>query len=173
MWLMLLKNQWTYIVIVIVGAIAYGGFWHLRATSIQNAFDKFKNDVQAATLKHQAEDLAKVETTAAIIKGKDDEREKLLADTGAAWSAELVRMRDKYDTLSKGQKPTRVTATICNGQNANQRLSDALESYRTESRRILSTERQETGRLLAICESQTAEWNNLKSGIAAIRNANK
>jgi len=162
--------------IVLSAAFAGYSFWiyHEGGAAANARLEQFQAEVAALKKVHDAEDAAQVAKTQSLIKEKDNERERLLASSGRAWAAELARVRAIPPIRGIGTEPESAgaVATICNGTDGNQRLSDAMEKSKRDFRDAIADYQAGTGKLLAVAERQAASWDNLKSVIAGIRQVN-
>ena len=162
---------WLGIAIAVFGAEA--AVYYAGGVGPRGELARMKAGIEAAKKVHDAEDAAKIAATKAVITGKDAEHEKALAAVSTAWKSEYDRLRDVADGLArKGAKPARIAAGVCNNADGNRRLSDALEKAERGIRERLAGYQGGTGKLLEVCQRQTASWDNLKRSVAGIKALN-
>lgn len=163
---------WLGIVIAVLAAesaVFYAGGLGPRAE-----LAKHRAEVLAAKKLHDAEDAKRTAETKTVIIEKDAEHEKVLLAVSTAWSAEYQRLHDDRDRLARaGAKPARIVAGVCNNADGNRRLSDALEKAERGIRERVADYQGGTGKLLEVCQRQTASWDNLKSALAGIKAVNR
>lgn len=143
-----------YLVII---ALAIGWRWTWQDYKV------YKTQQVAAAKVQQAQDDARDMASTAFVIDQEKEYEERKAIDDANWADELDRVRKQSVHIQKAG-PVRPSPAVCQDQTGNDRLSHALEEYRSSVRSsvaglyfALRSSREQTAGLLATCNKQAAD----------------
>ncbi len=154
---------WLGIAIAIAVSTSYVYMYHLGGNGPRADLAALKQAVEQAQKAYAAEDKRRAEASARLTKSLETQRDETAANAVAGWAA-YYGVQSASNRPGKGTEPVRPAPTICVDPDDNQRLSDALQSYRAEVRagldelfEALRSRRIEVGQLLEQAQLQAAD----------------
>lgn len=186
-----LRKYWLYIVVAVAVAAWHGVVYYAGGAGPRAELEKERalHSAEVAALK--AEQAADRQASEALIARKDEEHEANVGRINSEWGAYLDGLCPRGvergvclgPVRRPATEPVRIRAEVCNDEAGNNRLSDALQVYRTEvgrsvqaerdeHGRVLTEERRSAGALLAACQRQADALVNLQEAWAEERGIN-
>ncbi len=160
-----LVNPWllTGAAVALVSAFLYGV--HLEA----GRFEAYRDQVATVTASIEAVSADHAKQSAALVKQLETDHAAHLAQFTAGWTAELDRVR-RAASRRVAAKPVRIDTKVCDDEDGNRRLSDALQRAEQELgaavqqlRVQVASYQARTGRLLDEAQKQTLDLDTLKA----------
>jgi hypothetical protein len=162
---------WLVLAIVAAFSTYTVAVYHAGGVGPRAEMAKLVASYQAAQKAQTEKDATRNAATKQLITKTEADRDanaKAAADNWTAYS-KLLRERSA-SRPGKGTEPVRVAAQVCDNADQNDRLSDAIQSYKSEVRSSLdelwtaTTERrQETGQLLVTATAQAIDYGSCQA----------
>lgn len=153
------STAWEWVAVAVVVAAFTGFVYHQGGEAPRAELAATHAAIAQARAAHDAEDARRERQSAATIKEKEDESKRLVLATATAWKSYYDGVQHSIGRGGQGAKPVPPVTRVCEGQDANDRLSHAIADYRQGVRDAFADYRLGIGHLLEVCTNQA---NDLK-----------
>lgn len=169
---------WVAIGCAILFAAYTGAVYHAGGVGPRADLAKLQSSIETAKAARDVEDKRKAGETAAAITKLEGEKNAAIDNAAAGWAA-YDKLQSARGRPGKGAQPVRPVTKVCDSADANNRLSDAIQSYRAEVAAgldglfdSLKASGRETGQLLEVAGKQAIEFNSVKAWAVEARRIN-